>query len=44
VKILLEDDKLREKIVKNAREMVEKNYDWDLVAQKMDKLFNKLMA
>ncbi|MFH0803632.1 MAG: glycosyltransferase family 4 protein [Candidatus Tagabacteria bacterium] len=42
VKILLENKELREKIIKNARELVIKNYDWNLIAEKMRNIFNKL--
>jgi len=44
VKLYLENDGLREKIIKNAREMVIKNYDWNLIAPKMKNIFNKLCA
>jgi glycosyltransferase involved in cell wall biosynthesis len=42
-KILLENGELRQKIVKTAQEMVEKNYDWDLIAEKMKNIFDKLL-
>ena len=42
VNIILKDDKLREKIISNARELVEKEYDWDLIAQKIRAIFQKL--
>ncbi len=42
VKIYLENDELREKIIANAREMAIKNYDWNLIAEKMKSIFNKL--
>lgn len=42
VKIYLENNELRKKIIKNAREMVIKNYDWNLIAEKMRNIFNKL--
>ena len=44
VKLLFENNELKEKIIKNAKEMVTKNYDWDLIAQKMKNIFNKLPA
>ncbi len=42
VKILLENNDLREKIIKNAKEMVLRDYDWDLIVEKMKNIFNKL--
>ncbi len=42
VKLLLENKELRNKIIANAKEMVIKNYDWNLIAEKMGKIFNKL--
>ncbi len=42
VKIFLENQELTEKIKTNAKELVIKNYDWDLIAQKMRNIFNKL--
>jgi len=44
VKIYLENNELREKIIKNAREMAVKNYDWNLIANKMRNIFEKLCA
>lgn len=43
VKILLENNELREKIIKNSAEMVKNNYSWNLVAQKMNNIFNKII-
>ncbi len=42
IKILLENNELREKIVKNAKELVAKNYNWDTIAPKMEKIFRQL--
>jgi glycosyltransferase involved in cell wall biosynthesis len=42
IKILLENNELREKIIKNARELVEKKYNWDAIGLKMKNIFNKL--
>jgi hypothetical protein len=40
VKILLDNQELRIKIITNAKEMVVKNYDWNLIAEKMrEKVF-----
>lgn len=41
VKIYLENDELRNKIIANAREMIIKNYDWNLIAEKMREIFEK---
>ena len=41
-KIYLENKELTEAIKINAREMVEKNYNWDLIAEKMGNIFDKL--
>lgn len=43
VKIFLENQKLTEKIKTNAKELVIKNYDWDLIAQKMKDIFSRLI-
>ncbi len=42
VEILMKDKGLRESIVKNAREMVRKDYDWNLIAGKMKDIFTTL--
>ena len=39
VKILIENSELREKIVKNARQMIEEKYNWKNIAKKMEKVF-----
>ncbi|MBU1179249.1 glycosyltransferase family 4 protein [Patescibacteria group bacterium] len=44
VELLLGNDELRQKIIKNARELVIKNYDWDLIADKMKGVFEKAGA
>ncbi|MFH1956581.1 MAG: glycosyltransferase family 4 protein [Patescibacteria group bacterium] len=45
VKIYLENDGLRKKIIKNAQEMVVKNYDWNLIAKNMrKKVFEKIFT
>lgn len=43
VKLYLGNNELREKIIKNAQEIVVKNYDWNLIAQKMERILNKLI-
>jgi len=42
VKIYLGNKELTEKIKINAKEMVIKNYNWDLIAKKMEGIFNKV--
>ena len=42
IKIYLENEDLRNKIIANAKEMIEKNYDWNLIAERMKKIFEKL--
>lgn len=44
IKILLGNKELRKKIIKNAQEMVARDYDWDLIASKMRNIFEKLCA
>ncbi len=41
VKILLENKELVQKITANAKEMVLRDYDWNLIAEKMRNIFNK---
>ena len=43
IKILLEDHKLREKIRNNAREKVEKHYDWKMIAEKASGCINSAL-
>jgi len=38
-KVFLENKELTEKIKVNARELVIKNYDWDIIADKMKNIF-----
>ncbi len=41
----MEDEKLREEIIKNARELAFAKYDWDLIAHDMnEKVFKKLLG
>lgn len=44
VKILLDNKELAETIKINAKELVVKNYDWNLLAEKMKTIFEKLLA
>ncbi len=40
---LMEDDKLRNKIILQSRQMVERDYDWNKIAQDMEiKVFNQI--
>jgi len=42
VDLLLKDDELRNRIVVNAKKMVDEKYDWNIIAHDMDvKVFNK---
>ncbi|MFA6307046.1 MAG: glycosyltransferase family 4 protein [Patescibacteria group bacterium] len=43
VKVYLENKELTEIIKINAKSMVEKNYNWNLIAEKMKNIFNKLI-
>jgi len=42
IKRLDEEKRLQKEIVKNALEMVKKQYDWSLISSKMKDIFNKL--
>ncbi len=42
VKEVLEDDLLREKLIKNGLELVREKYNWDNIALKMEEAFNQL--
>ncbi len=42
VKILLENKELREKIIKKAKEMILRDYNWDFIADKMRNIFEKI--
>ena len=44
VKILLDNKELAETIKINAKELVVKNYDWNLLAEKMKTIFEKLLV
>ncbi len=41
IKIIFENSVLRQNLIKNAKELVFKNYDWKLVAQKMEAVLIK---
>jgi glycosyltransferase involved in cell wall biosynthesis len=40
LKLLLEDEVLRQKIITNGRKLVEEKYDWEKIAKKMTDIFN----
>ncbi len=44
IKLILSDENLRQKLINNGRQLVEQNYDWNSIAQKMKDIFNKLTA
>lgn len=44
IKIYLKNKELTDKIKINARELVIKNYDWDLIAKRMEKIFEKVIV
>ena len=41
-KILINDSELRQKLVANAKKLVAEKYNWNLIAEKMRDVFNKL--
>ena len=43
IKLLLEDEKLREKLIRNGKELVQKKYNWDKIAEKMNDIFKELI-
>ncbi len=43
VKRLIDDDSLREEIIKNAKELVVKKYDWNIIAGDMRVIFEELI-
>ncbi len=42
VKLILDDENLRQRLILQGKKLVEEKYDWDLVAQKMREIFEKL--
>lgn len=42
IKLLLEDDDLRSKVIHNARQLIEERYNWDKIAPKMAGIFDKI--
>lgn len=43
IKILIKDKKLRDKLIKNAKQMVIENYNWDKISQEMKKIYEKII-
>ncbi len=43
VQRLLDNDILRERIIKNGQDLVARKYDWDIIARSMNDIFNKLL-
>ena len=43
IKILIQDKILREKLVKNSRQMVLREYGWDKISEKLRKLYAKII-
>ncbi len=39
---LISDEELRQKIVVNARKLVEQKYDWDVISTAMDRVYTKV--
>jgi glycosyltransferase involved in cell wall biosynthesis len=44
LKLMMTDDRLRRAMGRNGREYVRRNYRWDLVISKYERLFNKLRS
>lgn len=42
IRIILENDKLREEIIKNARALVTERYNWNIIAERFSNLYNSL--
>ncbi|MBU1102183.1 glycosyltransferase family 4 protein, partial [Patescibacteria group bacterium] len=42
ITLLLSDEILRQRLIANARKLVEEKYNWDNIAQKMGNIFEKL--
>lgn len=43
IKILIKDQKLRDKLIQNAKQMVIENYNWDKISQEMKKIYEKII-
>lgn len=42
IEILLEDDNLRRKVIKNGQELVKEKYDWDKIALEYARIYNNI--
>ena len=42
IEILLKDEDLRRYLIKNARQLVEEKYDWNIISRKMEEILNHL--
>lgn len=42
IKLLLTDEDLRKKLITNGRKLIEEEYTWNIIASKMEKIFNHL--
>ncbi len=43
VRSLIEDKTLHEKISKNARALIEKNFDWDIIVAKLEEVYSSIV-
>ena len=44
IKRILDNQELRESLIVNGKKMVEQNYSWNMIAEKMKNIFNNLCA
>ena len=42
IKVLIKDKALREKLIKNAKKMVDENYNWDKISEQLKSVYNKI--
>ena len=42
IRIILENDKLKQELINNARQLVKDKYSWDLISKKLGELYNEL--
>jgi len=43
VQLLMENQELRNRLIANGKKLVQEKYDWELIAKKMNNIFNKLI-
>lgn len=43
IKMLIENDKLRNRLIENGKKLVEQKYDWNIISQQMSKVFNSII-